>query len=66
MSVYYRITLFARDGSVQEERTAIYPDDDKALEQVGWLSHRHKIQVHQGERLVGEFQPVFEAGFRRS
>jgi hypothetical protein len=36
-----------------------YVDDDEALERVGRLLHPHKMQVHQGDRLVGEFPSLF-------
>jgi hypothetical protein len=55
----YRITLLTGDGSVHEVWTAEYRDDDHALEQVGRLIHPYKIQVHQGERLVGEFDALW-------
>lgn len=54
----YRVTLLTADGSIQEQRMDEYLDDDHALERVGRLPHPHKIQVHQGERLVAEFQPL--------
>lgn len=57
----YRVTLLSADGSVQEERMAEFMDDDHALERVGRLPHPHKIQVHQGNRLVAEFPPLGRA-----
>jgi hypothetical protein len=54
----YRITLLSPDESVERMLTAEYRDDDHALERAGKLPHPHRILVHQGERLVGDFQPV--------
>jgi hypothetical protein len=58
----YRIALMSPDGLVQEERIADFDHDDQAIDATGKISHPHQIQVYQGERLVGTFQPI--AGFR--
>ncbi len=50
------------DGLVQEERIADFEHDDQAIDVTGQINHPHQIQVYQGERLVGTFQPV--VGFR--
>lgn len=55
----YRVTLLSADGSVQEQHMADYQDDDQAIDKVGRLPHPYKMQVHQGERLVAEFQALW-------
>jgi hypothetical protein len=58
----YRIALMSPDGLIQEERIADFEHDDQAIDVTGQINHPHQIQVYQGERLVGIFQPV--VGFR--
>jgi hypothetical protein len=55
----YRVTLLSADGSVQDQQMADYLDDDQAIDRVGRLHHPHKMQIHQGGRLVAEFQPLW-------
>ena len=56
----YRVTLLSADGAIQELRIVYYAHDDQATDQTGLINHPHKILLHQGDKLVGEFPSLTE------
>jgi hypothetical protein len=52
--------LLSADGAIQELRIVYYAHDDQAIDQTGLINHPHKILLHQGDRLVGEFPSLTE------
>jgi hypothetical protein len=52
MTISYRITIHAGDGSVIAERQAEFADDDDAIDATTESADLHEVRVWQGERLV--------------
>ena len=59
----YAINLHAPDGTVAEQHTQLFADDDAAIDHAGAIDHPHEMTVWQAGRLVAHF-PVTD--YRRS
>lgn len=57
----YRISLLSATGAVVEQWLAHFDNDDRAIDETGKLKHPHRILLHQGDRLVGEFPDESES-----
>jgi hypothetical protein len=53
----YQVRFFDARGRVRRTQPLDCHDDDQAIERFARISHRHTLELREGDRLVWRFDP---------
>jgi hypothetical protein len=58
----YTVHFIDRMGQLAHSKSMECQDDDAAIERTAAVTHRHALELWQGERLVWRFEPLSQSG----